>query len=262
MSKDLVKAKTTAVAVPENLKGSWGSEGVDSSDILIPRLLLMQPISERVGEGVAQAGDIIKSTTGEVLAPKGKTMEFIPIKTFKTWNIKKLVNGKYEFADVVPFTAANANADLEWIEGAFQYRRDRSINFYVLIPSEIKREEDAFAKMAKGGIPDTNDCLIPALLSFTRTSMPAGKVLATHFKMAQHFDCSPAVATFSLTSTFTKNDKGNYYVFEAVKNRDTSMEELAVCKRWWETLQKATVKIHEDVEATEPVTTVGMDESF
>lgn len=260
--KDAVVKKETAAMTISDMGGSWGSEGVDNADILIPRILLMQPISERVGEGTSQAGDLIKSTNDETLAAKGKSVEVIPIKTFKTWRIMKMINGKYEFSAIEPFTVANSNAALEWIDGITQYRRDRSINFYVLLPSEIAREVKAFEKIASGELPDPDDCLIPCLLSFTRTSSPAGKDLATHFKKAEHFGIPPAVTTFNLSSEFVKNDKGNFYVFKIEKSRKTTMEELASAKKWWETLQSANVKVHEEVESAEVSEPVGMDDTF
>jgi len=255
----MTKKKNTALAVkenadvalPEDLSGSWGSEGVDNADILIPRALLMQPLSDFVADKVAAAGDIIKSTTKEVLYTESvdKPFEFIPIMTYKTWRIMVMKDGKYVFHSLEPMTATNVNDPLEWLDGNQQFRRDRTINFYVLLPSEIKKEIVALDKLSGGGIPDTDDCLVPCLLSFTRTSFPAGKELATHFKKAQHFRIPPAVTTFILFSEFEKNDKGNYYVYRVAKSRKTAIEELSMCKRWYDTLQEASVVVDPEAEA-------------
>ena len=248
MSKAVAKKEETAVAPPEET-GSWGAEGIDSTDILIPRLLLMQPLSELVGEGDAQAGQIIKSTSQEVLYDGKKPFEFIPVMSFKTWRIMELKDGKYEFKRIEPLTAENVNEPYEWMDGNQQFRRDRTLSFYVLLPSEIKKEIAAFKKIEKGILPDVDDCLIPCLLSFMRTSSPAGKELATFAKKAQHFGLPIASYTFELFSEFEKNDKGNYHVFKVKRKRSSTPEEIAVCKKWNTTLTQATnIKIDDSLD--------------
>jgi len=245
MTKAVTKKQETSVALPENLQGAWGAEDVDGADILIPRLLLMQPLSESVGEDGIEAGDIIKSTTREAM----KECEIIPLMTFKTWRIMELRDGKFEFKTIVPITAENANEDWEWQENGIHYRRDRVLNYYVLLPSEIARELKALKELEAGNIPDADDCLIPCLLGFTRTSTPAGKELATFFKKAQHFRIPPATQTFRLYSEFEKNDKGKYYIFKVEKARKTTMEELNVAKRWYDTLKTASdIKIDDSLD--------------
>lgn len=245
--KELVKKEENLPAMPEDLQGAWGAEDVAAEDILIPRILLMQPISERVGSGECSAGDILKSTDGSVLAPftKGGSdgVEIIPLKTFRTWRIMELRNGKYEYAGMEPITSDNVNDPYEWQVDNQMFRRDRMINYYVLLTSEIKKEIAALKKLKEGDMPDAEDCLIPCLLSFTRTSAPAGKQLATFFKKAQHFKVPPASSVFRLYSEFEKNDKGNYYVFKLENARKTELEELKMAKHWYDTLKEANVKI-------------------
>ena len=166
--------------------------------------------------------------------------------TFKTWVLSEKVGNKYEFRSITPMTAANKDEPLEFMVNGQQWRRDRALNFYVLLPEDIKRELKAMEVAKAGGMPDPDDALIPHVVSFRRTSYPAGKDLATHFKKAEHFNVSPAVKTFYLDSEVQKNDQGIYQVFKVVKARDTTVEELAVAKRWYDTLQKAKVRIDED----------------
>src|SRR4051794_30344857 len=99
-SKALELKKPTAVAAPMSLEGM---EGIDASDILIPKLLLMQGLSELVAEGKFQMGDIVNSVTQAKLGDKTKSIEFIPIATFKTW----VVMHDKQYAATLPQTLEN-----------------------------------------------------------------------------------------------------------------------------------------------------------
>lgn len=236
------KNKSTALGLPEDLKGSWGSEGVDNSDILIPRLLLMQGLSEYVTEGTAKIGDIVRSTTGEVLATKDKPLSIIPVLTHKTFVTLEKVGNKFEFRSIEPVTSENVNAPLEWQQGGSLWRRDRCIDFFVLIPGDIDRERKALDKLKSGDMPDSADALFPCHLSFRRTSYNAGKVLSTHFSTAARFVLPPASSIFSLSSELVKNDQGSFAVFMVKPSGKTTMDDLTVAKRWYTILAAAQAK--------------------
>ncbi len=246
MTKEIAKKETNALTTPTN-NAAWGAENVDASDVVIPKLLLMQGQSEFVAEGKARLGDIVRSTTGEVLGNAKEGVQVIPLMTFKTWTILEKVGGRFEFRSVEPITADNCNAPLEWVVEGAPWRRDRCLNFYVLLPSDIKREAAALENLNKtGAFPDPKDALLPCVLSFRRTSYSAGKTLSTHFLQAQSFNRPPAVSTFMLTSKMEKNDQGTFYVFEIANAGMTSPEDLNVCKRWYETITHSKVNVMVD----------------
>jgi hypothetical protein len=251
MSKEkaMVKQEASALAMPENLKGSWGTEGVDSTDIKIPAMRMCQQMSERVAEGKAQAGDVVLSTRQDVLCPKGQAVEFIPLMTFKTWQLSKKVNGKFLFQKTEPMTPENVNSEWSWEEDGEEWKRTRVLNFYCLLPSDIEKEIKALEAVKRGEMPDPDDALLPVLMSFRSTSYDAGKDLATHFKKAEHFSLPPAVTTFKLTTELIKGDQGHYYVYRVEKSRKTTTEELTVAKGWFDTLHKVNV-IADDPEET------------
>lgn len=245
MTKEVVKKGTTAVALPtENL--AWGSEGVDATDVVIPKLLLMQGLSNYVAEGKAALGDIVRSTTGEILGNAKKGVEIIPLLSYKTWKISEKVGNKFEFRSQEPITALNVNEPLEWTQGGSTWRRDRCLNFYVLLPSDVKREAAALDKLKTSGeFPDPKDALLPCVLTFQRTSYGAGKALSTHFLQAASFNRPPAVSTFKLISKMDKNDQGTFFIYEVENAGLTSEADLAVCKRWYETITNSKVKVDE-----------------
>lgn len=241
MNQEIAPKAQAALAKSQ---GSWGSEGVDTKDILIPKLLLMQPLSELVSEGKASPGAIVRSTTGEALATKDKPLSFIAFSSFKTWILSEQVKEKYEFRGVEPMTAGNVNEPLEWMVNGSKWRRDRSLNFYVLLPQDVAREAAALKKLQESGeLPDPEDALLPCVLSFRRTSYGAGKDLATHFAKASHFNVPPAVTVFKLFASLEKNDKGSYYVFKIEKDRKSTDEEVQAAHKWYETTKVQPVEV-------------------
>lgn len=240
----LAKKPVTALKLPTELQGSWGSEGLDNADILIPKVLLMQAMSDLVAQEKAVTGDFVKSTTKEILGGKLKPFEFIPILSFKTWVIEEKVGEKFEFRGVEQASAETDDA-MEWQENGKTFRRNRCLNFYALLPQDIERERKA---MQSSDIPDPDDALLPILISFQRTGYFAGKELITHFAKAAHFGVPPAVSTFRMNSFMEKNDKGTYYVPMIEKAGKTSEENLAACRKWYDILKKARVKIDEVTE--------------
>lgn len=248
------KKETTAVALPDDLKGSWGSENIDSADIVIPRLLLMQGMSEHVSAGKAKLGDIIKSTTVEVLGGKDKPVKIIPLISTKTWTISEKVGNKFEFRSIEPVSLNNSSLPLEWQQGNTTWRRDKCLDFFVLLSDDVAKERKALDKLKAGDIPDVADALLPCHLSFRRTSYNSGKTLATHFSVAGRFNLPPASTIFNLTSEVTKNDQGTFAIFEIKSAGKTSIDDLMVAKKWYDILAKAKSNVVIDQE-TVPVET-------
>ena len=233
MSNELVNKQTTEVAIPE---GAWGSEGVDSHDILISKILLQQSLSKFVLDEKAKPGDMVDSVSGEVLGDKNKPIEIIPIMMNKSVVVEILRDGKYEYLRQEPVQSFPEK--LEYVKDGESYRLNKSLNFYVLNASTAK-EADAF----------------PMVISFRRTSFMAGKALSTHFAKAQIGRYSPASKVFSISTHKVENDKGTFYTFTDVKQvRASTPEELANAYNWYKTLKSASVKVDEsdDEEVTTP----------
>lgn len=229
---------------------SWGNEAVDSADILIPKLLLMQGLSEAVNEQKASLGDIVKSTTGQVVGGQKNPVTFIPLRLFKTWVNSEKIGNKFEYRGEEPFTAANQDAPLEWQnpETKTLWRRDRNINVYCLLPKDIEGELEAIEAAKSGDFPDPDKALMPCLVNFRRTSYQAGRTLATHFAKADVFKVPPAVTMFNLVSQREQNDQGTYYIYKCEVAGKTNKDFLATCKKWYEVLAKGQHKVHEVTE--------------
>lgn len=258
--------------VPEELQGSWGAEGISNSDIIIPRLLLMQGLSEIVNDGGAAAGDIVRSTTKKILAKKGESVDFIPLMSFKSWVVSEKVADKFEYRREEPMNAANEN--LPWTFQApasvggkqVEWRRDQSINIYTLLVDDIARAGKALEALARGEMPAAEDALMPCLVSFRRSSYRTGRQMLTFFKSCEQFKTPPASGIYKLSSAIEKGEKGTYHVFQSEQKGRSTIEQLSVAKDWWKILNTAKIAVdadHVESEGSAPVTVVeGQKENF
>lgn len=229
MENQIVTNQDKTIAHANIPSGSWGSEGVDRGDVLIPKLLLQQALSKYVVDGKAKAGDMVDSLTGNVLGDKNKAVEVVPILMTKTWRIMELEGNKYEYRRIEPVDSKNADSALEWEESGKKFRRDKCLNFFVLLADQAG-EPDAF----------------PYAVTFARTSLTAGKQLATHFAKSQMLKQPPAAKSLKLTCTLVKNDLGSFYVFGVDQGRSTKPEELTNAYNWYKTLQVNKDRIRVD----------------
>lgn len=62
-----------------------GLENMDASDLIIPRLVIMQGLSPAVTAGDRMVGQIVNSVTGEVVLDRDEEAHFIPVYHYKEW---------------------------------------------------------------------------------------------------------------------------------------------------------------------------------
>lgn len=232
-----------------SLTSGWGGmEGVDPADVLIPRVLIMQPISELVTEAKAQAGALVRSTTGEFLGgKKGQDdvfMPFVPLFIQKIWVVMEYVGQKSEFRRTEPYTAQNAQAPWTWQENGAKWERNQANNLFALLPGDIAKETAARRKLAETGeLPDAEDALIPVVIQFTRSSFKVGKEVATHFAKSAAFGVPAAASTLSLYTELVKGEKGSYYIYKMGPRAKTPMDHLELAKRWYGVVSKTSLKV-------------------
>lgn len=253
VTKAVAKKTETALSTNVLTSSAWGAENIDPANLLIPKLLLMQGLSEMVTERKAQQGDIIRSTTKEILS-KGidAGVEFIPFNSFDTWVIEEKIKDKFEYRRTEPVTNANKAAAWEWQEKGSTWRRSSSLNFHVLLPGDIAKEMAAMENLAKtGAMPKPTDAVLPCVVSFKRTSRGAGKDLTTAFGTARHFNIPPSSWTFTLKAKSEKNELGTYYVYTVEQTGMTKPGELEYAKKWYDTVSKFQVKVDDSDLAAE-----------
>lgn len=243
-----VIAKMEAASVPA-LGGqvdAWGMEELNAGDIIMPKLLLMQGLSKLVTAGEANQGEIANSLTKEVLGGitniKAKTctdVEVVCFKAFKTWLEFDKVEGEWVYRKQYPMDATNVDLAQEETVNGVEIRRDRCLNYYVLLPKEI----------AAGSA-------LPYVVSFRRTSMQAGKKIASATTRWKALGAANPIChkTFKLTVIQKTKDDKNYWAFDVNEGTPVNAEAQAECKKWFNALQKMSVKIDDsDLKETDPV---------
>jgi hypothetical protein len=206
-----------------------------SSDLIIPRLLLMQGLSAAVAERKAQQGDMIRSTTNEVIGGPDKPLDIVPLKLTPAWRVEEKIGGKFEFRRMEERTAANDSLPWEFQENGSDWRRVKVLNLFALLERDIK----AFLAAMQAEDPDLGAGLLPVLISFRSTSFPAGKVVATYYAQVRDFQrYNPNAKSYAhklqLSCKQDKNDKGSYYVFQ-VEGKPKRLDPTLIpeAERWF-----------------------------
>lgn len=152
-----------------------------SNDIIIPKIWLIQAMSELRKQKKADEGQFVDSTSAEILCDNGETLRFVVLKTFKRWQTFKQVteNGKIkkEFvSSEIMVLGKNENlAYDEVLEGEQLFRR-QVISAYVLLEKDVRHKLNKpyiidFASSSKGAgrkmISDINTLNANGLPSFT-----------------------------------------------------------------------------------------------
>ncbi len=250
------KENTSALA---SIQGGSGQE-ILSSDIILPRLLLMQGLSELVSARKAQQGDFVRSTTSEKLGDPESPVQFIPLKMTSDWVNFERLNGKWEFRGMESRNAKNEDLPWEYKQNGADWKRMKTLNVFALLPADIAAyQKEIKAAAEKGEIPDLDKTLLPVVLTFRSTSFNAGKGVATLFAKVQDMQqhnpqVRPYHYSLTLSAAQETNDKGTYYVFTVGKTNKVDMALVKEAARWYEILTK-TSNVRIDADDTGDVQT-------
>lgn len=196
----------------------WGAE-VDTQDITLPRIQLMQPTSDMVSNGQAVPGDIVHSLDEVVLADKTARVEVLIFRAMKM--AYHYENGEY--TSTTPWTAEMTGASFDVIRPVFDY--------YVLIPNQV-----------------TEGVAFPLVLRMKGMSVKTARKINTFIKQAQVLRQPSCSWVYSVGSILEENDKGKYFVYDVKKERPSTADELQACKLWFDTTNNATVVVDEGEE--------------
>jgi len=223
--------KTTALVAGKKAStdlSAWGdAPKLSSKDVIIPRILCMQPSSKVVTNGEAKFGEF-KDSFGNTLGDVNHPVEFIPVHHEHCFVVMKLTDGQFSFSKIVPITAENDDHEFmcENEEGQAE-KWYRTLNFYVLRPSEIESGE-----------------AMPYLLSLRSSSARAGREIYTQmFMLNRKEGIVPPGRVIALHGAKQKNDKGTFIVMSTKVVRDSSEEEVACALQWFKTIQSGKTKI-------------------
>ncbi len=238
--------KAVAVRTPQEMQAfndEFASEKLDTSDVKIAKILLMQGSSELVKSKKFQAGDMVRSTDSTIIAREGEAVNLVVFKKWKSWRNMELVGKRYEWRGEEPLTAENANAEWDYTKDGKTMRRDKTFNFYGILASE-----------AKSGLT------FPVKLSFSRGTIKAGEVLADLYERQLAYQKKPYETEISLTTKLHTNKNGdsyNIFVAEAIGPASQALQNEA--SKWRRITNNQTITEHV-VQETEEATTTSSDE--
>jgi hypothetical protein len=207
--------------------GLGAGDNVSNEDIIIPKIMLAQQLSEAVKEGLAKAGEFVNSVENTLLAEKGGSLEFIVLNSYKVLRVFKMVKNKKEYVETLDYIGNEHLPIDETIDGV-EYHRDRVIAFYVLLVDEIK-----------SGMP------FPYIIDFTRSSARAGKQLQTYFAKMRSVGIPSFGKVFTLSAKYIQEEH-DYYVKEVSAGRSITSEELVSIKLWLKNIEENKHKMKED----------------
>ena len=250
-NKVATKEQAGALTAATNLEDWGGGQIVTSNDIIIPKILPQNFMSEKVKAGVSKYGEFRDTSTNQLFGDLETPFEFIPFYMEKKWYEFDIITNKAgakkrEFSRVTPIqdnaTKPGYNDDLKYADVGVE--RDRVMDFYVLIPGEI----------AKG-------ISMPYVISFRRTSLKAGKKLASQMFLANaRAGKVPAAVAMKLFGKSVQNDDGEYVVQDVLPSREAKGEEIEECLKWLKLVRAGQTKVmDDDVVAEAPVKNSGAD---
>jgi hypothetical protein len=262
---EVVAAQTTALATAAPPQQQ---SRIIASDVIVPRVLLMQGTSDFVKERKASLGDIVKSTTLEKLADPDTVLEFIPLtEPTPGWRIEKRAVGaqRWEFSKNEPRSAINDglpwkfNADKDGkflAEGApssHEWRRVKTLSLFAILPADIRAYKEEMKKADAGELPDLSKALAPVLIDFRSTSFSAGKEVSTFFTQVAQFKATAWKYVLKLSCFLDQNDQGSYYVYKVDRNKPAKVDEayLPDVEYWVNLANTHTLKVDEEVQEAE-----------
>lgn len=220
-----------------NDAATWGGgQTLTSNDIVIGKILPLNYMSDKVKEKKGEYGEFRDTVTNKLFGDLKTPLEIIPFHMEKKWIEFDLISNragakKREFKQVIPIidnaSSPGFNDNLPYVDEGNNLERDRIMDFYVLIPNEVK-----------------DGSAMPYIVSFRRTSLKAGKTLATQmFARNRKVNLSPAAVVMKLSGQDVTNDKGSYIVQNVEASRRTTNEELKEAFEWFNLVRGGKTRI-------------------
>ena len=216
---------------------AWGeAPRLNAQDIIIPKILLMQGLSDLVADGKAMMGDFRDSLSGAKLGSIVEPIEIIPFHLEKFIDIEEDDGeGNFKWARTEPLIEdplnPKYNDNLPWTDtiDGLAVKRVRRMNFFCVLPADVK----SFGAGA-----------LPYVLSFKSTSFREGKKMYTQMFMRNRAQQLPPNAfTFKVGGEKVKNDKGTFIVPSVELGRRTDTLEYTTTLDWFKKIKKDGVRV-------------------
>lgn len=139
-TNQITTTKGSSITIPE----MWAGDNLGENKPAYPNLLLMQPSSNLVAQGVANAGDIVDGSSKEVILKKGTPIEFFPIMLNSEWHRYKKNNPqdkdkwmKCEKLAMPPHGAGTKWTTEERLDGGYPTKEGRLLRVFIGIVGKL-----------------------------------------------------------------------------------------------------------------------------
>jgi hypothetical protein len=236
-SKEVVEKKAAPPAVATDLK-SWGKREIHATSVMIPRVLKMEFMSDKVKEGHAKFGEFRDSLSDEVVGTIDKPLVLIPIEVQEKWAIYDLVEKKgktsREFREIVVVDGSNES----WKYKETGLERDRIMDVYCLLEEDLKNLPKNWKEL---GLKP-----LPKIFGFRRTSLRAGKKLYTQMYITnQSKNLPPPAVTIEVSGKKVDGDLGTYIVLDTKPGRNATPDEMQLAFHWYQAIKSGQTKADE-----------------
>jgi len=225
--QELVETKTTEVSAV-NLN-DWGDVVVESKDLILPKILLQQAMSEAVKQRLAMSGDYFNSLTNEVVSSDKGEVEVLPFFCRQSYVVEKWNGKRFEFLRTDICLPGEGQRPFEETIGSDRLKNVHCYDFFCL----------------------TKDGGVPCIISFRSTSHKAGKQL---FNLMYVLNIAakktPADKWITLSRKEVSNDMGTFWVMDFKPSRQSTQEELSECRNWINTIKTTAFKVSEEPKET------------
>lgn len=242
---DLV-AKQEGQTVPANpdeikkMNQLWDAPQLSQRDVIIPAILLLQPMSPQVTEGDNKFGQLVETLNGEILGEIGTGFDVIPFKMVKLY-IERIDNEDKDFHQAFDITPQNESLpynDEAEIEGKMtKIIRDRVLKFYVLLKNEL-----------------SVGTAIPYTIAFKRSSYQAGQKMSTQMFLKNiNANKTPASTIMRISAVKKTKDSKTWAAADVVASGPTPDSMISEAYRWLEIINSGKAK-EQAIEETEQKT--------
>jgi hypothetical protein len=221
-------------ALPSAQLADWGAPQVSTQDVIIPKILPMQGLSDLVVARKAMIGEFRDSVSGAKLGSIDEPFHAIPFFLQKTWDVKEQqADGSFKWVKSVPVVENPASPDYndnwKWedVVNGVKVQNIRRFNFYMLLVSEIEAGS-----------------AIPYVFSFKSTSIKEGKKLFTQMYVRNaRAGVPPAAFTLKMAGKMVTNAKGSFVVPSYSMDRKATPAELQECLTWLGLVRGGQVRV-------------------
>jgi hypothetical protein len=209
---------------------------IDNSDILIPKILLMQPSSEMVADEKIEAriGDFRNSVSGFKVGSILEPFLFIPFHYTKKWDV--VVKEGNKWVRTEPFNVGDENLPWEYEEAGTQMKRVQRLDFFGFVPGLVDKGE-----------------ILPMVFACKSTGYKEGKKILTQMKVNIAQKKLPWNTVYAIGGEKRKNDDDQTYCVPKIQIAgDAHEDHLRLCMEWYRNIKNMTAKVvvdESDVES-------------